>query len=414
MSLTMALLALFLLLLAAQVGGYLFDVCKLPRVIGEIGGGLLLGPTVLGKLFPGISATLFAGTNNNLLSLISMLGLILLMTVSGFEMPGGLSGKQRKTVGILLAGATILPLIIGFSVPYVIDLSAFRGPDAGLFSFSIVLALAIAVTSIPVIARIFFDLHMLETTFARIILATATLEDIVLWGLLTVATGFATVQVVSWLAVARGIIIALIFLFVAIKILPVVLRLNFVHKINFLTRFSPLAGALLLSLALSLAAIALGLNAVFGALAAGLIIGSLGSTAFVEVRQQVRKFSMAFFIPLYFAIVGVRLNLWHGFNLGYILIFIAFAIFIKTCSVLFASRVSGFSWQSSLDFAVALNARGGPGIVLATTAYEAHIVNEQFFIILLLTALLTSLLAGVWFRHGLKVRGMNYFSEEFS
>jgi Kef-type K+ transport system membrane component KefB len=113
-------------------------------------------------------------------------------------------------------------------------------------------------------------------------------------------------------------------------------------------------------------------------------------------------------VPLYFALVGVRLDLVHHFDVAYFVLFLGFACAVKAASIYVGARAAGESAASAVNFAAALNARGGPGIVLAAVAYEATIINENFFAILVLTAIVTSMAAGSWLgravRHGLPLR----------
>jgi Kef-type K+ transport system membrane component KefB len=139
----------------------------------------------------------------------------------------------------------------------------------------------------------------------------------------------------------------------------------------------------------------LGVEAFFGALLAGIVVGSRRREP-ASAIEAVKTFSFAFFVPVYFAIVGVQLDLIHGFDPLFFLAFLAFACGAKAISVFFGARLAGESPRSSLNLAVAMNARGGPGIVLASIAFGAGIISEPFYAVLVLLAILTSLAAGSW------------------
>ena len=120
---------------------------------------------------------------------------------------------------------------------------------------------------------------------------------------------------------------------------------------------------------------------------------------------------MAVFIPIYFALVGFKLDLIHHFDAVFFFEFLAFACVIKSISIFVGAKAAGETNSAALNLAAALNARGGPGIVLASVAYEAAIINENFFAILVLLAVVTSLIAGSWLgyavRSGADLRGAN-------
>jgi len=115
-----------------------------------------------------------------------------------------------------------------------------------------------------------------------------------------------------------------------------------------------------------------------------------------DAREELSHVSLGFFIPAYFAIVGLQLDLIGGFDLVFFLGFLAFACIAKAVSVFAAARLAGESPSSAVNLAVALNARGGPGIVLASTAYAADIVDQRFYACLVMLSVVTSLMAGTW------------------
>jgi len=119
-----------------------------------------------------------------------------------------------------------------------------------------------------------------------------------------------------------------------------------------------------------------------------------GSAA--TAQATIQSFSFAFFVPVYFAIVGLKLDLIHQFDIGFFAVFLAYACAVKAFSVYGGARLAGERRDSALNLAVALNARGGPAIVLASVALDAHVIAERFYVDLVLLALVTSMLAGAW------------------
>jgi Kef-type K+ transport system membrane component KefB len=115
--------------------------------------------------------------------------------------------------------------------------------------------------------------------------------------------------------------------------------------------------------------------------------------------RAIEGFSFAFFIPIYFAVVGLQLDLVRGFNVAFFLLFLLLACAVKAGSVYFGARMAGQSRASSLNLAVALNARGGPGIIVASVAYGAGIISQSFYAVLVMLAIVTSLFAGSWLAH---------------
>src|SRR6266850_1752860 len=117
----------------------------------------------------------------------SLFGVVLLMFMSGMEIKARFAREDRKVAFPLLAGATLLPFLLGVAAPRVFNFKPYMGANGNISSLTIIIGIAVAITSIPVISKIFLDLGIMHTRFARICLTVATVEDIALWGLLAVA-----------------------------------------------------------------------------------------------------------------------------------------------------------------------------------------------------------------------------------
>ena len=118
-----------------------------------------------------------------------------------------------------------------------------------------------------------------------------------------------------------------------------------------------------------------------------------------EEKKQITAISMALFVPIYFAIVGYTINIPGAFRADLFLGFLMFSTIVEGLCVFMAMRGFCFGNLTSLNFAVAMNTRGGPGIVLASVTYSLDLIDEQFFVALVLTAIVTSLLSGIWFNY---------------
>jgi Kef-type K+ transport system membrane component KefB len=140
-------------------------------------------------------------------------------------------------------------------------------------------------------------------------------------------------------------------------------------------------------------------NIVFGAFLAGIVIGAMPHDQFAKAKESIKDISLAFFIPIYFAVIGLKLDLIYHFDMLFFLGFLLFATAFQAIGTLIALKLAKEDWLSSFNIAVAMNARGGPGIVLATIAFDLGIINQTLFVTLVLIALVTSLLAGYWFKY---------------
>ena len=254
------------------------------------------------------------------------------------------------------------------------------------------------------------DLDLLSTRFARIVLSVAVTEDIVLYVVLAIAIGLVQTPGSAAFGVPAALnlhtimqngvyhmIAAVFFLAVALSFGGRAYKMLAGMRANVLARRSPVAFQLLWMLALSAAALAVGLVPLYGAFTAGLAVAVADdSLAGRQDRNALAGISFGFFVPVYFALVGVQLDLLHHFNPLFFLGFLVFGCAAKGASVYLGARLSRENRFMSWSLAVALNARGGPGIVLASVSYAAGIINQTFFVSLVMLSIVTSLLAGSW------------------
>ena len=406
------LLVLGLLVAMAHVVGHLFTLMHQPRVIGEIVGGLLLGPTAFGALLPSWHDALFpdTGATAAVLGWTYQLGLLLLMFISGAEMRTVFPRSERRVVGMVTVLGVTLPFAAGLAVFLTVDPAGLAGPSQSGAALTLVFGLAVAVTSIPVISRIMVDLGVIDTSFARVVLGVAVLEDVVVYVVLAVAIGMVSsgqqdvFGVPTLLGLAPGGSAATVFHvlatvgFLAVTLVwgPRVYRWLREATWNVLETSSPIAFNVVFLFAGTLASLALGITPIFGAFTAGLAASSAADTGSARARESLKAFSFAYFVPVYFAVVGLQLDLLHSFDPLFFCWFLAFACAVKTFSAYAGARLAGEPRRSSKNIAFATNARGGPGIVLASVAFGAGIVSEEFYTSLVLLAIVTSMLTGSW------------------
>lgn len=410
-------LILVLLLGLAHLFGHLFSRLRQPRVIGEILAGLVIGPFVLGNCFPALHNQLFrTGTPEGakfetIIAFLYSLGLLMLMFLSGAKIRELFTREERRAVGYIVGVGTLVPFLVALAAGQQLDLRAIAGPQGNRASLVIVLAVGAAVTSIPVIARIFADLDILHTRFARVVLGIAVIEDIILWAALAVATALAGKTELSPFEVGTHLVTTAAFFVLGLTLLPRLVKRVSAARWNVLARHSSVAYVLAVLLAYCALAGALRVSLVFAAFLAGFAVIHKKRQLFAEPLYVVDKMGFSVFVPVYFAIVGYRLDLSASFSLGMLAWFLVGSCLIKLVSVSLGARLAGFHGLDMVNLAVATNARGGPGIVLASVAYDAGIINPSFYTTLVLAAVLTSQAAGVWLEYVLR-RGWPLLSGE--
>ena len=400
--LTSVLFILLLLVGLAQLLGYAFVKLRQPRVIGEILAGVVLGPALIGRA-PWASALMAAmKRQGEILTFVYWLGLLLLMFLSGAETRQLFSREERREVGWLGVVGTGIPFMLGLALgPWIIR-PALAGAHGNRFSLTIVVAVAVAVTSVPVVSKIFADLKILHTRFARLVLGVAVLEDIVLWLALAVATAMAGKTALNGREITWHLVTTVAYFALGLTLVPrAVKRIN-KARLNVFAKHSPVAYTIAVLLAYCVIAGAVGVSLVFAAFLAGFAVVHKKRRLFAEALDAIGKLSFAFFIPVYFAIVGLKLDLMHSLSWRMMAVFIAGSCAVKVMSVALAGRMAGFRGLDLMNLAITTNARGGPGIVLASVAFEAGIISAEFYTTLVLAAVLTSQIAGAWLDYVLR------------
>ncbi|WP_330260186.1 cation:proton antiporter [Streptomyces murinus] len=405
------LLALIVLLTAAHLGGHLFARLRQPQVIGEIAGGLVLGPTVLGEFAPGAWHWLFpaGGATASVLGAFYQLGMLLLVYLTGAELRARREAGGRRTIMYAAISGLALPFAFGLAVASAVHTGDLAGPHGSPAALALVFGMAVAVTSVPVISRIMLDLGILRTLFARIVLAVAVIEDILLYVVLAIVLGMAQARGADayglWASYGSGELVPTVAYFTVVPLLFLALSLwlgprLFVRlsrsRANVLERRSPLAFRLVVVFLLCAACGGLGIDPIFGALVAGMCVAGASGAEAERSQETLRQVSLGFFVPVYFAIVGIKLDLVRHFDPVFFCWFLALACLVKSASVWLGARLAGESSAAARNLAVAMNARGGPGIVLASVAFGAHLINENFFTSLVLLSIVTSQFAGFW------------------
>src|SRR6201996_3967008 len=400
--LTAVLFVLLLLVGFAQLLGYLFLRLRQPKVVGEILAGVVLGPALLGRLPFAAHIIESAKHQGNILDFVYWLGLLLLMFLSGAEMQQLFSREERREVGWLTIVGTGLPFLLGLLfAPWLIRPSL-EGPNGNRASLTIILAVGVAVTSVPVVSKIFADLKILHTRFARLVLGVAVLEDIVLWLALAIATATAGKAALDPRAMSWHLAVTVGFFALGLTVVPrVVKRIN-KAEFNVMARTSPVGYAIAVLLAYCAVAGALDVSLVFAAFLAGFAVVHKKRRLFADALDAIGKVAFAFFVPVYFASVGLKLDLIRGVSLWMMLAFIAGTCAIKILSVSLAGRLAGFRGLDLINLAITTNARGGPGIVLASVAFDAGIISSKFYTTLVVAAVVTSQIAGSWLEYVLR------------
>ena len=380
----MTLTALACLLTGAFLVGRLFEKLQAPKVVGEIIGGMLFGGTFLQAVVPGLMEGIFNSYSEEgkVLNIFYQLGLSFLMFSSGYNTKIDLQKKNSRIFLSLFIGSTVIPMIAGLAfvkgfAPY------FIGEADSYAAFLLVFIIGVAITSIPVISKIFFDMGIINTRFANVVLTDSTLQDLCLWILLNTAIDIALSEELN-----LGSMCVVIFLTLALFLIVHFIGAK-LEKVDIHISNSSFMQLCFISLFVIVATLSyLRINIMYSAFLTGYIIRSITNKDknAEEKVKCITDFSFSFFVPIYFALVGIQLNLLHNFSLVRFVVFFAIAFALEWVGTVILLLVATKLKKKVIwNFGITMNARGGPGIVLATVAYNYGIINVEFFTVLILT-----------------------------
>ncbi len=390
------LLALAMLLAFAYVVGTIFEKIKAPRVVGEITGGILIGGTCLYALFPDFISSIFMAyeQEGKVLNVFYQLGLIFLMFLSGYNTKLEVDKSNIRSIACLFAGATVIPMVC--AVPFADMFKEwFVGGIGNELPYRLVFVIGVAITSIPVISKIFFEMGIMNTRFSNMVLTVATFQDLCLWILLNTATRIATTGDVKLVEMIVVVLITL-GLFVVVKLVSDHAKV-ISRRLRPITFYSVSFVALLAVCALLSM---VGINIMYAAFLVGYVVKAFvgADEETVSRMDSLGNFAFSFFIPIYFALVGIQLNLLHDFSFVRFALFFVLAFGLEAVGTLIMLVFTKLNVKTRINLAITMNARGGPGIVLATVAYSYDIISIEFFTVLILTTMLSSMIAGYWLR----------------
>jgi Kef-type K+ transport system membrane component KefB len=385
------LLSLATIIACARGLGWLFGRLHQPPVVGEILAGILLGPSLLGHLAPGVAQVVLAPQAVPFLDVVSQVGVILFMFLVGLELDlESLKGKARAALTIAGAGI-LIPLGLGAGLaPWLLASHAPSGTSPAVFTAF--LGVSLAVTAFPVLARIVRDQGLLGTGMGQMALTCAAIADGVAWCLLACVVGLARGELgTTW---ATG---GLALGFVALMMLgvrPLVHRLlaRLGDAAPSAAAFSAVFVALLLS---ALATERIGLHPIFGAFFLGAVIPS-DSTLARDLHLRLETVVTTLLLPAFFACTGLRTQLGLLDGLGHWLLLgavVTLASLGKFGGTYAAARLNRLPVRDSLVLGVLMNTRGLVELIVLNLGLDLGVLTPTLFTILVLMALLTTFAA---------------------
>ncbi len=391
------LLQVTVLLLVARLLGELAQRIGQPTIVGEILAGIVLGPSLLSGLVPGVEAWLVPQTETqvHLLDVFSMLGSMFLMLIAGMEIDVLLIRRQARSAIGTGVGGLVFPFAVGFLLALLMPVHMLNHPDDRLV-FSLFVATAISATAIPVIAKILMDLNLIRRDFSQIIISAAMIEDAAVWIIVSVVVAMAD-GAITFFSITQSIGGILGFMVISMTLGRWFVKrsLHLVQNESKL-RYGILSLVLVLMFLWAVFSLALHLEPVIGAFIVGILFGQMRNLpgAVIETLETI---TMGFFAPIFFAVAGLKVNLLSLLTpdlLVFALLIIVASSAAKIAGGYVGARlVAGRNRWSSLSLGVGLNVHGAVEIIIASIGLSKGILTQEVFSMIVLLSIVTSLAA---------------------
>ena len=390
---------------AALLGGRIAELLRQPPVIGEISAGIMLGPSLLGRIAPDVQHWLFSPAVLPMLDGLAQIGVVLFMFQVGRELGATrLSGAAVRTP--LIGAASVLsPFAAGVLLATAGPARNHVGSAANPMAYAIFLGCVLSVTALPVLARILADLGLTGTRIAQVSLLAAALGDGAAWLLLSLALAIASGG--SPEHTLRAVLLAVAVTLLLVGTVPWGLR-RMTRRLaakpagptacdqpdESWRRWSVLLVVFVGASAALTAAV--GVHEIIGALLAGLAVPrghrplELATARLADTGQVL--------LPVFFAGIGLSIDLGtlplSADTLALCGLLLATAMATKFLGSGLAGRCAGLGWREAAGLGSLLNARGLTGLVVIGAGFQAGIIDHQMVAVLVIVTLVTTALAG--------------------
>ncbi|CEN62205.1 Putative Potassium ion/proton antiporter (Eurofung) [Aspergillus calidoustus] len=384
----------FIIIVLCRLLHWPLSKIRQPRVIAEVIGGIILGPSVMGRI-PGFTESIFPQESIPNLNLFANVGLVLFLFLVGLETNLRFLVSNWRIAGSVSAAGMILPFGLGGAVSYGLyhefrDEPGIKHIEFG--TYLLFIGIAMAITAFPVLCRILTELKLLSTNVGVIVLSAGVGNDVVGWILLALCV--ALVNAGSGLTALWVLLVCVGYvLFLCLVFRPLFLRfLNYTGSLQKGPSQEVVMVTIMCALASSFFTQVIGVHAIFGGFLIGLLCPHEGGFA-IKLTEKIEDLVTAIFLPLYFTLSGLQTDLGlldSAITWGYVVAVILIAFVAKVAGGTLASRVCGLLWRESFTIGVLMSCKGLVELIVLNIGLQAEILSNRTFTIFVVMALVTT------------------------
>lgn len=392
-------LAIAIVIAVARLTGAIARRLRQPAVVGEIIGGILLGPTFVGALPGELDELLFPVEIRPYLTVIANLGLIIFMFIVGLELDAELIKGKERIAGIISASSIVLPMTLGVVLALYLHGShgVVDGVDVPLLPFALFIGAAMSITAFPVLARILVDRGMYRTQIGALTLACAAVDDVLAWSMLAIV--LAVVKTGAFFTWEFPQILGLSIVFavvMALVVRPLLARL--VPAYNKSRGLTPnlmavVIGGFLIS---SFVTSEIGVHHILGAFVFGAIMPRREAREMNhELLERLEQTTVVLLLPVFFVTTGLSVDIGalRGSDIGILGLILLTACAGKFIGATVAARAQGIRpWRKAAAIGALMNTRGLTELIILSIGREAGVLDDRLFTMMVVMAVVTTVM----------------------
>ncbi|CCA70672.1 related to KHA1-Putative K+/H+ antiporter [Serendipita indica DSM 11827] len=378
-----------LVIVTTQLLSLVLRLLRQPRVISEVLSGIILGPSIMGRI-PRFTSTIFPPESLSYLTLTANIGLVLFLFLVGLETDTRVISRNARFSVFVAAGGMILPFGLGTGVASLVYNKFVDSSEVSFGNFLLFVGVAFAITAFPVLCRILTELNLLETTVGIVVLSAGVGNDIIAWVLLALAVSLVNASsglTALWVLLATTAFA----IFILIPVRYAFVRLA--KRTGALEEGQPSAFmmtvVILIVFASAFCTDILGVHPIFGGFLAGLVIPHESGFA-ISLTEKLEDLVSLLFLPLYFTLSGLKTDLGlldNGITWAYTILILVVAFIGKFVGASTTSKWLGFSWREAGAIGILMSCKGLVELIVLNIGLQAGILSPRVFAMFVIEAL---------------------------
>lgn len=383
------------LVICGRLMGELMERIGQPAVMGQLIGGMLLGPSVLGALWPTAQHTLFPGEPGQkaMLDAVSQLGILLLLLLTGMETDLSVIRRSRRTAFSVSIAGIAIPFACGLAVGQWLPDSLLPDPHRR-FITALFLGTALSISSVKIVALLVRELGFLRRTVGQVIVASAIIDDTIGWIIMSVTFGLALHGGIDLMSVTRSLLGTALFLVLSFTLgRRIVFFLIRWANDRFVSELSAISMIIVVTGLMALITDAIGVHTVLGAFVAGILVGQ-SPILTRHIDEQLRGLIVTLFMPVFFGIAGLSANLRALGSMDLMLLTIGLIIIAsigKFAGAVLGGRIGGLTLAESFAVGSGMNARGSTEVIIASFGLSMGALSQNLFTAIVTMAVVTTM-----------------------